>query len=245
MIGRIDPKASNGHVFILVAIDYFTKWVKATFYSALKAKHMAWFLENNIICRFGVPQEIIFDNGSHFGGIVRRVMEEYSIENHKSSPYRLQANGAIEAANKNVKNILDKMVVTYKDWAEKLLFALRGYRTSSCASTGATTYSLVYGSKTVLPIEVEIQSLRVLVETKVLEEDWAKARHEQLALIDEKRARAQYHAQGYQKMIARAFNKKVKLRNLKEGDLVLKVLRDETYDPRGKMKPRWSGPSII
>ena len=76
------------------------------------------------------------------------------------------------------------------------------------------------------------------METKVLEKDWAKVRYEQLTLIDEKRARAQYHAQGYQKRIARAFNKKVKPRNLKEGDLVLKVLKDKTFDPRGKMKPR-------
>ena len=88
---------------------------------------------------------------------------------------------------------------------------------------------MVYGSEAGLPIEVEIQSLRVLVETKVLEEDWAKARYEQLDLIDERRAKAQYHAQGYQKRIAKAFNKKVKPRNLKEGDLVLKLLRDETF----------------
>ena len=59
-------------------------------------------------------------------------------------------------------------------------------------------------------------------------------------MIDKKRVRAQYHAQGYQKRVARAFNNKVKPRNLKEGDLVLKVLKDETFDPRGKMKPRWS-----
>ena len=66
-----------------------------------------------------------------------------------------------------------------------------------------------------------------------------------MALIDEKRAKVQYHAQGYQKRIARAFNKKVKLGNLKERDLVLKVPRDETFDPRGKMKPRKSWPFII
>ena len=72
----------------------------------------------------------------------------------------------------------------------------------------ATTYSLVYGCKTFLPIEVEIQYLRVLVDTKVLEEDWVKQRYKQLALIDDKRARAEYHAQGYQKRIAKAFNKK-------------------------------------
>ena len=153
-----------------MAIDYFTNWVEATFYSVLKAKHVTWFLENNIIYRFGVPQEIISNNGSHFEGEVQRVMKEYGIEHHKSFPYRLQANGAIEVDNKNVKNILTKMVVTYKDWAKKLPFALWGYRTSIRASTGATPYSLVYGSDAMLPIEVEIQSLRVLVETKVLEE---------------------------------------------------------------------------
>ena len=72
-----------------------------------------------------------------------------------------------------------------------------------------------------------------------------KQRYEQLVLIDKKRTRAQYHAQRYRKRIARAFNKKVRPRNLKEGDLVLKVLRDETFDLRRKMKPRWSGPFII
>ena len=63
-------------------------------------------------------------------------------------------------------------------------------------------YSLVYSNEAVLPIEVEIQSLRVLAKTKVLEEDWMKQRYEQLAWIDDKRARAQYYAQGYQKRIA-------------------------------------------
>ena len=105
-------------------------------------------------------------------------MELYNIEHHKSSPYRPQANGAVEASNTNVKNILAKTVVTYKDWAKKLSFALWGYRTSIRAPTGATPYSLVYGSEAMLLIEVEIQSLRVLVQAKVIEEDWVKARYE-------------------------------------------------------------------
>ena len=195
VIGRIASKALNAHEYFLVAIDYFTKWVEAASYFVLKAKHVARFLENNTICWFGVPQEIISDNGSHFDGEVQRIMELYNIKHHKSLPYQPQANGVVEAANKNVKNILTKMVVTYKDWVEKLLFPLWGYRTSICVSTGATPYSLVYDCEAVLPIEVEIQSLRVLVEAKVLEKDWAKARYEQLALINKKRARSQYHAQ--------------------------------------------------
>ena len=71
------------------------------------------------------------------------------------------------------------MVVTYKDWVEKLPFALWGYKTSIHALTGATPYFLVYGNEVVLPIEVEIQSLRVL------KEDWMKQKYERLALIDE------------------------------------------------------------
>ena len=95
-------------------------------------------------------------------------MELYNIEHHKSSPYGPQTNGAIATTNKNIKNILAKMVVTYKDWAKKLSFVLWGYRTSIRASTRATPYSLVYGSEVVFPIVVETQSLRVLIETKVL-----------------------------------------------------------------------------
>ena len=72
VIGRTLPKALNGHEYILVAINYFTKWMEAASYFVLKAKHVAWFLENNIICRFGIPQEIIFDNGSHFEGESKR-----------------------------------------------------------------------------------------------------------------------------------------------------------------------------
>ena len=66
VIGRIAPKTLNGHKYILVAIDYYTKWVEAASYSTLKAKHVARFIPNNIICRFRVLQEIISDNGSHF-----------------------------------------------------------------------------------------------------------------------------------------------------------------------------------
>ena len=79
------------------------------------------------------------------------------------------------------------MVVKYKDWAEKLPFTLWDYKNYIHASTRATLYSLVYRSEAFVSIEVEIQSLRVIVETKFLEIDWMKGRFEQLALIDEKR----------------------------------------------------------
>ena len=106
-------------------------------------------------------------------------------------------NGAVEAANKNMKKILSKMTETYKDWHEHLPYALCAYRTSVRTSVGATPYSLVYGMEAVLPVEVEIPSLRILSQTQLEEAEWTQARYEQLNLIDEKRLAALCHGQLY------------------------------------------------
>ena len=118
-------------------------------------------------------------------------------------------NGAIEAAIKNVKKIIAKATETYKDWHEKLPFALHAYRTGVRTSTGATPYSLVYGMEAVLPIEVEILSLRVLREVELEEAEWVQARYEQLNLIEEKRMKVIYHGQLYQRRMMRAHDKKI------------------------------------
>ncbi|PKI77711.1 hypothetical protein CRG98_001895 [Punica granatum] len=102
-----------------------------------------------------------------------------------------------------------------------LPFALLAYRTSIRSSTRATSYSLVYGMEAVLPVEVEIPSMRVLAESKLKEAEWAKQRYKQLNLIYEKRLTALCHGQYYQQRMARAFNKKVCLRKFSPGDLVL------------------------
>ncbi|RVW68357.1 hypothetical protein CK203_063798 [Vitis vinifera] len=149
IIGKISPKSSSGHEFILVAIDYFTKWVEAP----LQIQH----------------------------------------PHHRSSAYRPQTNGAVEAANKNIKRILRRMVETSRDWSEKLPFALWAYRTSFRTSTGATPYSLVYGMEAMLPVEIEMGSLRVALEQQIPEADWAQARFDQLNLLDERRLRAADH----------------------------------------------------
>ena len=102
--------------------------------------------------------------------MVTEVCTRFKIKYHNLVPYRPKMNGAVEAANKNVKKIIAKATETYKDWHEKLPFALHAYRTGVQTSTEATPYSLVYGMEVVLPIEVEIPFLRVLKEVE-LEED--------------------------------------------------------------------------
>uniref|UniRef100_A0A2N9HY66 Integrase catalytic domain-containing protein n=1 Tax=Fagus sylvatica TaxID=28930 RepID=A0A2N9HY66_FAGSY len=158
-----------------------------------------------------MPEMLITDNASNLNNrMMDQLCQQFKIQHHNSAPYRPKTNGAMEAANKNVKKILSKMTETYKDWHEHLPYALCAYRTSVRTSVGATPYSLVYGME-------------------ALEEaEWAQARYEQLNFIDEKRLAALCHGQLYQRRIERAYNKKARPRTFQPGDLVLK---EEEYGP--------------
>lgn len=150
-IGPIDPKTSNGHRFILVSIDYFTKWVEAVTLKAVTKKVVVDFVHTNIIHHFGIPKTIITDNAANLNShLIREVCEQFKITHQNSTPYCPKANGIVEAANKNIKKILRKVIQSSRQWYEKFLFALLGYHTTVHTSIGATTYLLVYGTKTAM-----------------------------------------------------------------------------------------------
>ena len=183
---------------MLIAIDYFSKWVEAASYEVLNSKKVVQFIQTNIICRYGVLHEIISDNGLHFKGETEKLLRQSNnIQHHKFSPYRPQTNGAVEVANKNIGRILKKITKNYKDRHLQLPYALWKYRTSIQSSTGATPYSLVYGMEAVLPIEMGIRSLKTILESEINEADWLQSRYDQLCMLDEKRLKALYHIQGY------------------------------------------------
>ena len=177
--------------------------------------------------------------------MVTEVCTRFKIKHHNLVPYRPKMNGAIEAANKNLKKIIAKATETYRDWHEKLPFALYAYRIGVRTLIGATPYSLVYRMKVVLPIEIEIPSLRLLREVKLEKAEWVQARYEQLNLIEEKKMKAICHGQLYQKRMMRAHDKKVRPREFQEGELVLKRIPQNRHDPRGKWSPNWEGLYVV
>ncbi|KAG8500943.1 hypothetical protein CXB51_002865 [Gossypium anomalum] len=246
VIGPISPKASNRHRFIFVVIDYFTKWVKAASYANVTKSAVSQFLKKEIICQYGMPERIISDNALNLNNkTIAEVYDQFKIKHHNSSPYRPKMNGAVEAANNNIKKIVGKMTETYKDWHEKLPFALLAYRTSVRTSTGATPFSLVYGMEAVLPIKVEIPSLQILTEIRLDEAEWVQSRYDQLNLIEEKRLKAIRHGQMYQKRMIRAYDKKVRPREFHEGDHVIKKILPIQKDFKGKWMPNWEGPYVV
>ncbi|KAG5241524.1 RNA-directed DNA polymerase (Reverse transcriptase), Ribonuclease [Salix suchowensis] len=126
-------------IFILVAIDYFTKWVEANSYAHVTQKVVKKFIERDLICRYGIPARLVTDKAQNFNGkLIVELCTKWKIKHLNSSPYRPKMNGAVEAANKNLKKIIQKMVVTYRDWHEMLPYALHAYRTTVRTSTGAT-----------------------------------------------------------------------------------------------------------
>ena len=137
------------------------------------------------------------------------------------------------------------MVQGSRQWHEKLPFALLGYRTTVRTSIGATPYSLVYGTEAVIPAEIEIPSLRVIVEAEIDDDQWVKNRLEQLSLIDEKRLTSVCHGQLYQKRMARAYNRKVRPRHFEVGQLVLRRILPHQVEAKGKFSPNWQGPFMV
>ena len=151
VIGPTEPATFNGHRFILVAIGYFTKWVEETSYKSVTKKVVTDFVHNNLICRFGVPESIITDNGANLNShLMRELCEQFEVTHQNSTAYRPQMNGAVEAANKNIKKILRKMIDNHRGWHEMLSYTLLGYRTTVRTSIGATPYLLVYGTEAVI-----------------------------------------------------------------------------------------------
>ena len=97
----------------------------------------------------------------------------------------------------------------------------------------------------VLPIEMGVHSISTVLESEIPKADWLQSKYNQLCMLDEKRLKALYHIQGYQRRLRNAFDKKVRTKDLKLGDLVLKEIRAPVQDANGNFKQNWAGPYII
>ncbi|KAG9442619.1 hypothetical protein H6P81_018473 [Aristolochia fimbriata] len=147
IIGPISPKSDSDRQYILAATDYFSKWAEAAAYQEVKAVTVVDFIRTQIIYRYGVMD---------------RFCKKFCIQQRTSTAYNSAANGLAEAFNKTLCKILKKTIGANKrSWNKKLGEALWAYRTSFRTPTQLTPFSLVYGTEAVLPLEVQLPSLRI------------------------------------------------------------------------------------
>ncbi|XP_022156052.1 uncharacterized protein LOC111023021 [Momordica charantia] len=123
---------SNGKLFILLAVDYVSKWVEAVACASSDAKVVAKFLHKHIFTRFGTPRALISDEGSHFiNKVVASLLAKYNIKHKVSTTYHPQPNGHAEISNWEIKSISENDVnANRKHWAMKLDDAIWAYCTA-------------------------------------------------------------------------------------------------------------------
>ena len=225
--------------FIIVAVDYFTKWAEAEPLATITEQKIRNFVWRAIICRFCIPRALVSDNGKQFDNTkFRDFYAELRIKNYYSSPAHPQSNGQAEVTIRTLKAALKTKLEDLKgSWVEYLPEVLWAYRTTQKSATQETPFALAFGTEAVAPVEVGIKSPRVKLAS---EEQNDEALRLNLELLDERREQVQQRTEEYQRKTARYYNKRVKPRSYVPGDLVLKKLLPARKNPaHGKLSPNW------
>ena len=149
--------SSFRNLYILLAMDYVSKWVEAIPTRTNDASVVVKFLRSHIFTRFGTPRALITDGGTHFcNNLVDKVLQKYAVRHHTSLSYHPQENGQAEVSNQEIKSILEKTInSSRKDWSKKIDDALWTYRTTFKTPLGMSPFRLVYGKACHFPVELE------------------------------------------------------------------------------------------
>ena len=162
-IMRPFPTAIRQLKFLVVGINYFTKWVEAEALATITEKNIRSFVWRCIICRFGIPRVLVSDNGKQFDDdSFRDFCSQLGIKNHYFSPTHPQANGKIEVTNRFLLKIIKTRLEGAKGiWPEELPSVLWAYRMTAMTPMGETPFQLTYGNEAIIPAKIGLTSYKV------------------------------------------------------------------------------------
>jgi len=170
------------------------------------------FVLEHIIHRFGIPQTLTSDQGaSSMSRQFCEFAESFRIKLLNSSPYYAQANGQAESNNKILIKLIKKKIEEHpRRWHEVLLEALWAHRISKHGATQVTPYELVYGQEAVLPVEINLQALRVARQNDLSAVDYSNLLMDRIDEVPEERLKALREIEKEKLRVAKAYNKRVR-----------------------------------
>ena len=238
--------ALYNNLYILLAVDYVSKWVEAIPTRTNDAKVVAQFLHSNIFSRFGTPQALITDNGTHLcNKVIDRILQKYGVRHRTSLAYHPQSNGQAEVSNREIKYILEKTVnSSRKDWSKKIDDALWAYRTSFKTPLGMSPFRLVYGKACHLPVELEHRAYWATRQLNIDSTLAGEKRLLQLSELDELRNEAYENARIYKEKTKAWHDKHITRKEFTAGQQVLLFNSCLKLFP-GKLRCRWSEPFTV
>ena len=180
-------------------------------------------------CRFGIPWTIISDNGRQFNNqSFKDFYSSLGIKNQFSSPGHSQANGQTEVTNRTLLKIIKaKLNDAKRAWLEELPNVLWAYKTTTRTPAGETPFRLTYGIEAVIPVEVGVTNVKWEMFHEKSNDNQLRVN---LDCLDEVKERASNKMTKYQQKMAEYSNKRVKLRRLDIGDLILRKVTPTTRD---------------
>nr|GEX91691.1 reverse transcriptase domain-containing protein [Tanacetum cinerariifolium] len=237
--------SSRKNKYILVAVDYLSKWVEAKALLTNDARVVCKFLKN-IFARFGAPRAIISDRGMHFcNKQFTKVMQKYGVTHRLATPYHPQTSGQVEVSNHGLKRILERVIgKNHASWSNKLDDALWEFRTAYKTPIGCTPYKLVYGKTCHLPLELEHKAYWALKHANFDLKTVGDHRKIQINELNELHDQAYENSLIYKEKTKRIHDSKIRNRVFNIGDRVL-LFNSRLKIFFGKLKIRWSGPFTI
>ncbi|GJU54075.1 reverse transcriptase domain-containing protein [Tanacetum coccineum] len=235
----------RGNKYILVAVDYLSKWVEAKALPTNDARVVVKFLKS-LFARFGTPRAIISDRGTHFcNDQFAKVMLKYGVTHRLSTAYHPQTSGQVEVSNRGLKRILERTVGENRaSWSDKLDDALWAFRTAFKTPIGCTPYKLVYGKACHLPIELEHKAYWALKHCNFDLKTAGDHQKVQMNELNELRDLAYENSLIYKEKTKKIHDSKIKNRVFNVGDRVL-LFNSRLKIFSGKLKTRWTRPFTV
>nr|GFA28314.1 reverse transcriptase domain-containing protein [Tanacetum cinerariifolium] len=213
------PEGPGKVKFLIVAMDYFTKWIEAKAVAMITGGQVKKFVWDNIVCRFGISGEIISDNGKQFAdNPFKDWCDKLNITQRFASVKHPQYNGLVERANRSLgEGIKARLREGNKNWMEELPHVLWAHRTMIKSSHGDTPFSLTYGTEAVIPTEIGMPAYRTAAVDVVNNDEELRLN---LDLLEERRERAAVCEARAKSKMMKYYNARVRGVAFKPGDFV-------------------------